>query len=41
MKDHPDTLFELEKLDIVKTFLKKETINVDEDLIYYYEQSKR
>ena len=39
MKDHPDTNIELEKLKVVKAFLKENDIDTDEDLNYFYEQS--
>lgn len=37
MKEHPDTIIELEKLERVKSFLEANDINIDDDLIYYYE----
>ena len=39
MKDHPDTLEELNKMERVKLFLKNSDINCEEDLKIYYEQS--
>lgn len=38
MKEHPDTIIELEKLERVKSFLEANEINIDDDLIYYYAQ---
>lgn len=38
MKEHPDTEIELEKLEMVRSFLKSVNININDDLIYYYEQ---
>ena len=38
MFDHPDTKLEFEKLESCKNFLRKNGIEIDDDLIYYYEQ---
>ncbi len=38
MEEHPDTITELEKIETVKLFLRKNNIIINDDLIYYYDQ---
>lgn len=38
MEEHPDTITELKKIETVKSFLRKNNIIIDNDLIYYYDQ---